>query len=236
MALGTLLTIVFQDALIESWAEGNPGASEILDEGGIEALKSSSIALPAFVPVVVVMFIVLLGLLAVLRVFLREGYEWARVSLAAVALLIGLAAGLIAFRESPPLVFVAICVAALVVDVAFLDQRVAGVVGAEHRPRVGGLPPRAGLHPVGEHGTYLPQLAPPEELLGALLGALADLHGVVVPTHLVPPSPALRPRTDPAGNGVEVAPRRIESNTCSTTRTVPLPADKASRDDRERWD
>jgi hypothetical protein len=106
MALGTLLTIVFQDALIESWAEGNPGASEILREGGIEALKASSIALPAFVPVVVVMFIVLLGLLAVLRVFLREGYEWARLSLAAVALLIGLAAGLIAFRESPPLVFV----------------------------------------------------------------------------------------------------------------------------------
>ena len=110
MALGTLLTIVFQDALIESWAEGNPGASEILDEGGIEALKASSIALPAFVPVVVVMFIVLLGLLAVLRVFLREGYEWARLSLAAVALLIGLAAGLIAFRESPPLVFVVVCV------------------------------------------------------------------------------------------------------------------------------
>ena len=48
MALGTLLTIVFQDALIESWAEGNPGASEILDEGGIEALKASSISLPAF--------------------------------------------------------------------------------------------------------------------------------------------------------------------------------------------
>ena len=120
MALGTLLTILFQDALIESWAEGNPGASEILDEGGIEALKASSIALPAFVPVVVVMFIVLLGLLAVLRVFLREGYEWARLSLAAVALLIGLAAGLIAFRESPPLVFVVVCVLALVVDLAFL--------------------------------------------------------------------------------------------------------------------
>lgn len=120
MALGTLLTILLQDSLIESWAEGNPGASEILAEGGIDALKASSIALPAFVPVVVVMFIVLLGLLAVLRVFLREGYEWARLSLVAVALLIGLAAGLIAFRESPPLVFVVVCVLALVVDLAFL--------------------------------------------------------------------------------------------------------------------
>ena len=39
---------------------------------------------------------------------------------AGVALLIGLAAGLIAFRESPPLVFVVLCVVALVVDLAFL--------------------------------------------------------------------------------------------------------------------
>ena len=120
MGVGTVLTIALQDDLIEAWAEGNPGAREILREGGIDALKESSISLPAFVPVVVVMFIVLLGLLAVLRVFLREGYEWARISLASVALLIGLAAALIAFRESPPLVFVFLCVVALAVDLVFL--------------------------------------------------------------------------------------------------------------------
>ena len=120
MGLGTVLTIVLQDELVEAWAEGNPGAREILREGGIEALKASSISLPAFVPVVVVMFVVVLGLLAVLWVFFREGYEWARLSLAAMGLLIGLAAGLIAFRESPPAVFVALCVVTLLVDVAFL--------------------------------------------------------------------------------------------------------------------
>ena len=120
MGLGTVLTIVLQDELVEAWAEGNPGAREILREGGIEALKASSISLPAFVPVVVVMFVVVLGLLAVLWVFFREGYEWARLSLAALGLLIGLAAGLIAFRESPPAVFVALCVVTLLVDVAFL--------------------------------------------------------------------------------------------------------------------
>ena len=37
-----------------------------------------------------------------------------------LGLLIGLAAGLIAFRESPPAVFVALCVVTLLVDVAFL--------------------------------------------------------------------------------------------------------------------
>jgi hypothetical protein len=120
MGLGTVLTILLQDDLVEAWAEGNPGAREILREGGIEALKASSISLPAFVPVVVVMFVVVLVLLAVLRVFFREGYEWARVSLAGMGLLIGLAAGLIAFRESPPAVFVVLCVVTILVDLAFL--------------------------------------------------------------------------------------------------------------------
>jgi hypothetical protein len=120
LALATLLTVLLEDDLIRAWAEGNPGAREILDEGGIDALKASSIALPAFVPVAVVMFLVLLGLLAVLRVFFREGYEWARLSLVAVAVMIGLGAGLIAFRENPPVVFVVIGVAILLVDAAFV--------------------------------------------------------------------------------------------------------------------
>jgi hypothetical protein len=120
MGIGTVLTWVLEDDLVAAWAEGNPGAREIVREGGIEALRESSISPPAFVPVVVVMFIVLLSLVAVLRVFFREGYEWARVSLAALGLGVGLAAGLIAFRENPPVVFVVLCVVTLVVDLAFL--------------------------------------------------------------------------------------------------------------------
>jgi hypothetical protein len=120
MALGTVLTVLLEDELIRAWAEHNEGAREILAEGGLDALKASSISLPAFVPVVVVMFIVMLGLLAVLRVFFREGYEWARLSLAGVGLLVGLGAGLIAFREHPPAVFVVLCVVTLLVDVVFL--------------------------------------------------------------------------------------------------------------------
>jgi hypothetical protein len=37
------------------------------------------------------MFVVMVGLLAVLRVFFREGYEWARMSLVGVGVLIGVA-------------------------------------------------------------------------------------------------------------------------------------------------
>ena len=120
MGLSTFLTIVLRDDLIESWAEGNPAAREILRDGGVEALKASSISLPAFVPVMVVMYIVVLGLVAVLWVFFREGYEWARVSLAVVGLFVGLSAGLIAFRESPPAVFVILCAVTLVLDVVFI--------------------------------------------------------------------------------------------------------------------
>ena len=120
MGIGTLLTVVLQDDLVEAWAEGNPAAREILREGGIEALKASSLSLPAFVPVAVVMYVVVLGLVGVLWVFFREGYAWARLSLAGVGLLVGLATGVIAFRENPPAVFVVVCVLALVADAAFL--------------------------------------------------------------------------------------------------------------------
>lgn len=120
MGIGTVLTVLLEDDLIRAWAERNAAAREILNDGGMDALKASSISLPAFVPVVVVMFVVMLGLLGVLRVFFREGYEWARLSLVAVALLIGVGAGLIAFRESPPAVFVVLCLVTLVVDVVFL--------------------------------------------------------------------------------------------------------------------
>jgi hypothetical protein len=120
MGIGTVLTYVLRDDLVQAWAEGNPGAREILREGGMEALQASSLSVPAFVPVVVVMYIVLLGLVGVLQVFFREGYEWARLSLAGVGLLVGLAAGLIAVREGPPAVFVVVCVVSLVVDAVFL--------------------------------------------------------------------------------------------------------------------
>ena len=120
MGIGTVLTIVLQDDLIESWAEGNAAAREILQDGGVEALKASSIAVPAFVPVMVVMYIVVLCLVAVLRVFFREGYEWARSSFVVVGLLTGLSAGLIAFREDPPAVFFVLCLAILVVNAVFV--------------------------------------------------------------------------------------------------------------------
>ena len=47
-----------------------------------------------------------------------------------------------------------------------------GLLGADHRPSTGGLPPRAGLDPVRQHRPDLPQPTAPQELLGALGGTL----------------------------------------------------------------
>jgi hypothetical protein len=120
MVLATVLTVLMQDRLIESWAEHNPGAREILREGGIEALKKSQISPPAFVPVTLVMLVVLLGLFGVLWVFFREGYAWARLTLGGAGLLVLLGSVQIAFREEPPVVFVVLAVATMLLDVAFL--------------------------------------------------------------------------------------------------------------------
>jgi hypothetical protein len=120
MALATVLTWLLEDQLIEAWARRSAAGREILAEGGIDALRASSLSLPAFIPVVVVMFVVLVALIGVLRVFFREGYQWARLALAGVALVTGLAAGLIAFREDPPLVFAVLCVLALLDDLLLL--------------------------------------------------------------------------------------------------------------------
>lgn len=122
LALGlvaVVLTVVLEDQLIRSWAEGNPAVRETLQVGGLEAVKNGSIRTPGFVPVAIVLFIVLAGLAAVLLAFFRQGHEWARVSLAVMLALtaIGTVAGL---RTGPPAVFVVFSAAALLLEAVVL--------------------------------------------------------------------------------------------------------------------
>lgn len=119
--IGTLFTVLLRDRLIRAWAEGNPSAREILREGGLDALlESDTVHPPAFVPVAVVLFLVMWGLMQLLGVFFREGYNWARLSLVLVALEAALAAFIIGFKEDPPLIFTVLAVVMLVVDAAWL--------------------------------------------------------------------------------------------------------------------
>jgi hypothetical protein len=119
LGLTALFTYLFLDELIETWAEGNETARAILRERGLQALKDSSINIPKFVPVAVVMFVVFAALTGVLVVFLRSGHGWARNAITAMVLFMGFAtlAGL--DRDLPPL-FVGLSVIALVLSLALL--------------------------------------------------------------------------------------------------------------------
>ena len=71
-------TAAFKSDLVDSWAAGRT------DAGSVDP--------PAFVPVVIVMFVVHALLIGVLTMLFREGHNWARIVLSVVALLTALAA------------------------------------------------------------------------------------------------------------------------------------------------
>lgn len=117
--LTALLTYVFSDQLVRAWAEGNETARVILQEGGLEAVKENSKAIPRFAPVAIVMFVVFAAMAGVLVVFFRAGHGWARMTLTlmVVFMLFSTAAGL---RRDPPGFFVALSVVALLLSAALL--------------------------------------------------------------------------------------------------------------------
>jgi hypothetical protein len=101
--LTALLTLVFRDDLVESWA------SDRSDLGSVEP--------PAFVPVAITMFVVV-GLLAVVLIlFFYQGHNWARVLLTALVVLMGVAT-LASLRANPPALFLVLSLVSLVVDLA----------------------------------------------------------------------------------------------------------------------
>jgi hypothetical protein len=80
-AVVTVLIVVLHDQLIRSWAEGRPDMRRVLRTEGLDAVKNGEVHVPAFVPVALVLFVVVAGLIWVLTAFLRGGYNWARIAL-----------------------------------------------------------------------------------------------------------------------------------------------------------
>lgn len=117
--LTALLTYVFQDDLIVTWAEGNQAAQDVLDQGGLEALKASSINIPGFVQLAVVMFVVFAALAGVLVAFLRGGHAWARLAITTTVLFIAFSTVVGMDRDLPTL-FMALSVVALFLIAALL--------------------------------------------------------------------------------------------------------------------
>ncbi|WP_182526338.1 hypothetical protein [Nocardioides dongkuii] len=117
--VAAVLTVFLEDELVRSWAEGNASVRRTYRAGGLEAVEASSVQIPAFVPVALVLFATMAGLAWVLDVFFRAGHEWARISL---VVLIGFTAiGTVAgIQTGPPTVFVVFSVASLVLEVVYL--------------------------------------------------------------------------------------------------------------------
>jgi hypothetical protein len=102
-ALTTLLTVVQRDELVRSWVIRHPT--------GIDP--------PAFVPVVVVLFITFALLAAVLVVFFRGGHGSARVALTVLAGLF-LLTMVAVLRLDPPVLFVVLAVISALLDLVLV--------------------------------------------------------------------------------------------------------------------
>ncbi len=117
--LTTLLTAFRRDDLILAWAEGNRTARGEVDQGGLEALYDSEIALPAFTPVAVVFFLTFALLAAVLLVFFSAGHHSARVSLTVLALFL-LLSMVALYRQDPPVLFTVLAAVSAVLNVVLV--------------------------------------------------------------------------------------------------------------------
>lgn len=121
----TVLVVIFADPILRHWAEGNPGAREILATQGLEALKNppeGQIGAPQIVRVTVVLYIVVALLFWVLGVFLRNGYEWARtsVTLTVVFSVVAGAAGIMVRPLGFMVAGIALCMATGLAVLVFL--------------------------------------------------------------------------------------------------------------------
>ncbi|MEJ7834173.1 MAG: hypothetical protein WKF79_14745 [Nocardioides sp.] len=103
-AVTSVLFVVFRDEMA-AWSVG------YREETGVKA--------PALVPVALVLYVTMAGLILTLLQFLRGAHGWARWSLIVLVALVALAT-LGGLRTGPPTVFVVVSVGSLVLDAAIL--------------------------------------------------------------------------------------------------------------------
>ena len=99
----TLLIWLMLDDVVLSWAEGNPSAQELLDQGGIDQLRESPIV-PGFLPLAIVAFVGFALLAMVLGSFFKGGHAWTRPVLTATAG-VGVLVGAVCLDNHLPVVF-----------------------------------------------------------------------------------------------------------------------------------
>jgi hypothetical protein len=116
MAVVVVLMAVFSDDVVGAWADHHEGAREVFDQGGRAGLDQAGFAPPSFLPVAATMLVVGAMIVWVLVVFLRLGYRWGQLGLAALMVGCAYASVALGFVLAPPPVFVVTAVVALLVE------------------------------------------------------------------------------------------------------------------------
>lgn len=120
LGLAAVFTVVLNDQIVRAWASGNPAARELLEQGGMEALRGGSVAVPSFVPVAVVSFVLAVVIAWVLAGLLGGPGAWgARLGLT-LMVLFAVVMTVFGLRYDLPAFFVAITVLALLLELVLL--------------------------------------------------------------------------------------------------------------------
>lgn len=104
-------TVLWEDLLVTAWASDNAAADAVVQQGGLDALEESAVAVPDFVPLAVVVFLTLVPIGAVLAAMLRHRAGWVRTWLTAGSAG-GVVAATLAARTGAPLPFTVLAVLA----------------------------------------------------------------------------------------------------------------------------
>lgn len=128
-AIVAVLMVIRSDELIRAWANGNPSAQRILERYGLEFLKHpptywpgthtdyTGARAPHFVAPAITLFVVLASLVGVIAIFLRNGFEWARVCLTMIIFFASVAS-IGGIRTDPPFLFVILAIVAIALGTA----------------------------------------------------------------------------------------------------------------------
>ena len=111
-----VLTVVLNDELIRTWAEGRSDLRRVLETQGLQAIKDGAVRPPAFVAPAITLFVVVGLLMWMLLVFFANGNNWARLCLTAL-LFFAAVTTVAGIRTDPPEVFVVLSVASMVIEV-----------------------------------------------------------------------------------------------------------------------
>ena len=114
-AVAVVLTVVMNDALIRSWAEGRPDMRRVLQTQGLQAIKDGAVRPPAFVAPSVTLFVVIALLIWMLLLFFANANAWARLALTAL-LFFAAVATIAGVRTDPPAVFVVVMIGSVGLD------------------------------------------------------------------------------------------------------------------------